>query len=52
MLDKLFNGLKKELNENSLGKFGNLYKGLIATGDMFISNTKKIKQLSNDLPGL
>lgn len=52
LLNKLFKGLKRELNENSFGKFGNLQKGLIATGDMFISNTKKINQLSDDLPGL
>ena len=52
LLEKLFKGLKKEFNQNSFDKFGNLYKGLIATGDMFISNRRKINQLSKDIPGL
>ena len=51
-LDKLFYGLKKELRQSSFDKFGNLHKGLIATGDMFISNTRKINQLSKDIAGL
>ena len=42
----------QELNENSFGKFGNLHKGLIATGDMFISNKKKINQLSKEISHL
>ena len=47
-----FMGLKKELNQKSLSTFGSLYRGLIATGDMFISNTKKINQLSKEISGL
>ena len=51
-LDKTFNQLNKELNKKSFSKFGSLYKGLIATGDMFISNREKINQLSKEIPGL
>ena len=32
--------------------FGNSYKGLIATGDMFITDEEKIKDLSKQLIGL
>ena len=49
LLDKVHNGLKKELNQKRFYKFGNLYKGLIATGDLFVSDTKKINQLSKDI---
>ena len=35
-----------------ISKFGSLYKGLIATGDMFISNREKINQLSKEITGL
>ena len=52
LIDKTFNELKKELNQNKFLKFGNIFKGLIATGDMFISNTKKLNQLSKDIFGL
>ena len=41
LLDRVFNSLKKEFIQKSSSKFGSLYKGLIATGDMFISDRKK-----------
>ena len=52
LVNKIFNELKKELYQKNILKFGKLYKGLIATGDMFISNTTKINQLSRDISGL
>lgn len=52
LIDKTFNGLKKELNKKRGSKFGSLYKGLIATGDMFISDKGKINQLSEEIPDL
>tara|TARA_Y100000589_G_scaffold328260_1_gene371989 strand:+ start:2097 stop:2822 length:726 start_codon:yes stop_codon:yes gene_type:complete len=52
LVDKIFNELKKELSQNHFFKLSNLYKGLVATGDMFISNTIKLDQLSQDISGL
>lgn len=52
LLDKIFIELKKELKKKSFSKFGSIHKGLIATGDMFVSNTKKINQLSEEISGL
>tara|TARA_Y100000991_G_C21866724_1_gene303258 strand:- start:25 stop:747 length:723 start_codon:yes stop_codon:yes gene_type:complete len=52
LVNKIFNGLTKELHQKNILKFGNLYKGLVATGDMFISNTRKLNQLSRDISGL
>tara|TARA_A100001035_G_C27746326_1_gene484167 strand:- start:520 stop:1293 length:774 start_codon:yes stop_codon:yes gene_type:complete len=51
-LDKTYDRLKKELNKKSFSEFGNLYKGLIATGDMFISSREKINQLSKEISRL
>ena len=51
-LDKTFNGLDKELKKQCFSKFGSLQKGLIATGDMFISSREKINQLSKEISGL
>ena len=47
-LDKTF----KELTKKNFSNFGSLYKGCIATGDLFISNREKINQLSREIPGL
>ena len=33
-------------------KFGNIKKGLIATGDKFISDEKVINELQNEIPNL
>ena len=52
LLENMFKELKDELNQKSFSKFGSLYKGLIATGDMFISNKKKINQLSKEISHL
>ncbi len=52
LIDKTFNQLNKKLSHLKLSKFGNLHKGLIATGDMFVSNTTKLHQLSKDISGL
>lgn len=52
LVDKTFNELRKELSQKKFLNFGNLYKGLIATGDIFISNTIKLNQLSKDITGL
>ena len=51
LVENIFNEFKK-LNKINSFKFGNLYKGLVATGDMFISNTKKLEQLCKDIPKL
>ena len=47
-----FEEFKKKLNKESLSKFGSLYEGLIATGDIFVSNQKKINQLSKEIDGV
>lgn len=52
LINKVFNSLNKKLKEEKLNKFGTLYKGLIATGDMFISEKQKIKELSKEIVGL
>ena len=52
ILEKVFQNLDKKLKSSNPREFGKLYKGLIATGDMFISDRKKIKQLAKDIPGL
>ncbi len=49
ILDKVFKSLRDKLKQK---KFGNLHKGLIATGDMFISERKKLKQLSEEISGV
>ena len=41
------NTLKKAVQNGSLEIFGDLYEGLIATGDKFISNKKEIEDISN-----
>ena len=51
-IEKIYSGLKKELDQNRLSKFGSLNKGLIATGDLFISDKEKIIQLSKEINGL
>lgn len=49
LLENIFNEFQKEFNQNRLSNFGSLYKGLIATGDMFISEKEKIIQLSSEI---
>ena len=50
ILDKFYGVLKKKIKESNT--FGDLYKGLIATGDMFISEKEKISYLSKEIPSL
>jgi len=52
LLENIFNEFQKEFNQNRLSNFGSLYKGLIATGDMFISEKEKIIQLSSEISGI
>jgi len=52
LLHTILDKLKKELDKEMPSKFGSVYSGLIATGDMFISDRRKIKQLSVEIPGL
>ncbi len=52
LLDFVFNQLEKDLKKQNLTRFGSLYKGLIATGDMFISDNDKLDQLSKEIVGL
>ena len=52
LLDFIFFKLEQKLCSKSFLKFGSIYKGLIATGDMFISDEDKIKNLAKDIEGL
>ena len=52
VLEKVFSPMEKKIKLANPKTFGNLYKGLIATGDMFISDRKKIEELANDIPGV
>ena len=52
LLESIFFELNRQLSKKNLSKFGSLHKGLIATGDMFISNREKLYQLSQDIPGI
>ncbi len=48
----MFNSLTKNINNGNLNKFGRIKKGLIATGDTFISQESIIKKLKDELPNL
>ena len=52
ILDKVFSLLNEKLLNNKLKKFGNVSKGLIATGDQFVSERSKIYKLFKDIDGL
>ena len=52
LLEYIFKSLKYELNQGDLNWFGSIYKGLIATGDKFISNKNDLDPLSNYLKDL
>ena len=52
LLENVFNNLKNNLINDNFSKFGSLYKGLIGTGDMFISNNNKINNLLKEIPEL
>ena len=46
------NSLKISKKKRSLENFGNLYEGLIATGDKFISKKQDIENISKDMEDL
>ena len=46
------NALKKSIKYGSLENFGNIYEGLIATGDKFISNKNDIGNISKEMEDL
>lgn len=48
IIKKVINFLLDEKIKNNLNDFGQVRKGLIASGDMFISSQQKINQLRND----
>ena len=43
--------LKNSKKDGSLKNFGNVYEGLIATGDKFISNKNDIENISKEMEG-
>ena len=44
--------LKNSIKDGSLKNFGNIYEGLIATGDKFISNKNDIENMSKEMEDL
>ena len=48
----IFTSLKKSFANGKLTKFGHIKKGLIATGDSFISDEDVINRLKDELPDL
>lgn len=52
ILERIYLSMRKKLEKKELKGFGKLFKGLIATGDMFISDKDKLKQLSEDIKGI
>ena len=44
--------IQNKLNSSDLESFGNLYCGTIATGDKFISDKSKLKELDNQIPNI
>ena len=52
MIDLFYNSLFRKIKNGKLKNFKNIYKGLIATGDCFISDKEKISALSREIPSL
>ena len=48
----IYNSLKKNIENGNLKSFGSIKKGLIATGDSFISDENVINRLKVELPNL
>ena len=48
----IYNSLSKSVKNGNLNRFGIIKKGLIATGDSFISEESIIKRLNDELPNL
>ncbi len=52
LINWIYNSLSKSVKNGNLNTFGLIKKGLIATGDSFISEESIIKRLNNELPNL
>ena len=52
LVDWIFSSLSKGVKNKYLNRFGNIKKGLIATGDSFISDQRVIKSLQDEIPNL
>ena len=52
LINWILRSLKKSVKNNKLTRFGQIKKGLIATGDSFISDQRVIKKLKDELPNL
>ena len=50
--DWITSSLTKNIKNGHLTRFGNIKEGLIATGDLFISDEKVIKRLKDEIPNL
>ena len=48
----IYNSLSRSVKNGNLNRFGLIKKGLIATGDSFISEESEIKRLIEELPNL
>ena len=48
----IFNSIRENIRNGNLLGFGQIKKGLIATGDSFISDESVIKRLKDELPDL
>jgi len=52
LINWIYDSLSKSIKNGNLNKFGLIKKGLIATGDSFISEESVIKRLKYELPDL
>ena len=52
LINYFYDILEKNIRNKKHSKFKSIYKGLIATGDMFISKKEKLNQLSQEIPNL
>lgn len=50
--NSIFNSLTKNLSSGELSRFGKIKKGLIATGDAFISDKNILNKLKDEIPNL
>ena len=51
-LKEIYDNFNHVMKVNCVEGFGSLHKGLIATGDMFVSDRKVISKLTKDIKGL
>tara|TARA_A100001035_G_scaffold276653_1_gene272071 strand:+ start:681 stop:1460 length:780 start_codon:yes stop_codon:yes gene_type:complete len=52
LVELIFNSLTKDIQNSEINNFRNVYRGTIATGDMFISDKKRLDALCNEIPEL